>query len=187
MPLRMTIYPVMAAMLIDVAFATTSAAARTEKRKVKITPPSGTGATCDHDVESNDATLRRRDRDKLVWVIKNKCTVDQKVLLCAYLNGTLNNPFQACTSEPAGPDVGTAFTVRAGAEQKLTCQTKDDATVAHYKKQVLVGDDVTSSSCSGHPIAASGDELARLRRTGGTANAAPTVLFTHILDIEVQP
>jgi hypothetical protein len=184
MPLRVTIYPVVAAMLINAAFASTSSA-RTEKRKVTITPPSG-AATCDHDVEHQEARVSRGHRDKLEWKIKNRCAVDQKVLLCVYLNGTLNNPFEPCASEPSGPDVGTAFTVRVRDTQELTCRARDNATVAHYQKQVLVGDEVPASGCPGHPLAATGDELARLRRTGG-ANATPTLIFTHILDIEVQP
>ena len=185
MPFRVTIYPVMAALLINAAFASTSSA-RTEKRKVKITPPSGTGAICDHDVEHNNAMVSRRERDKLEWTIKNTCAVDQKVLLCVYLNGTLNNPFEPCASEPSGPDIATAFTVRVSARQKLTCRARDNATVAHYKKQVLVGAEVPANGCPRQPLPASGHELDRLRRSGG-ANVMPTVIFTHILDVDVQP
>lgn len=123
------------------------------------------GSACGHHVLPPSERLKK-NRDALGWRIRNNCAAAQKVLICAYRDRELFNPFLPCVSNPtAGLDIGTAFTVEGGKREDLDCEANVPGS---YKKVVLVGGEVPSSGCPGVPL-------------------KPEIILTHRLDIEIIP
>ena len=121
------------------------------------------GAACGHDVTPLSVRLNKTNRDALRWLIQNNCASPQKILICAYRGSTLFDPFETCVNtSTAGLGIGRAFTVGAGTSENFECTAKVEG---HYKKLVLVGNDVPSSGCA-------------------TTSVKP-VIRTHRLDVEI--
>ncbi len=141
------------------------------KRKVTLFVE-GTG--CGHDIEAKPVKLKKEKPEALGWRIQNDCGIGRKVLVCMYdAQGKLSNPFDTCSSVPAGlgdrgrPSPSTAN----GGKAEIDCPAK---TEGNYLAAVLVGDEVKSAGCPATPP---------------KERAAPIgeKTFTHRLAVEIVP
>ena len=130
------------------------------------------GAGCGHDVIPPMTKPKlKKNHDDLGWDITNTCSLDQKVLLCAYDTGNadnLFNPFHPCKNRPTIRDVEKTFTVaRNGGRARLDCTGRD---VGDYLKVILVGREVPISGCPASPP---------------SALPKPDAVLTHRLGVEI--
>ena len=128
---------------------------------------------CGHDVESKPVKLEKAKQEALGLRIANECGVARKVLVCLYDGqGKLSNPFDACTSVPAGLGIAAPFTLGAGSgKAEIDCLPKTEGSSMAV---VLVGDEVKSAGCPAAPP---------------KERAAPVgeKTFTHRLAVEIVP
>ena len=140
------------------------------KRKVTLFVE-GTG--CGHDIEAKPVKLKKEKPEALGWRIQNDCGVVRKVLVCMYdAQGKLANPFDTCSSMPAGLGMASSFTLDPnGGKAEIDCPAK---TEGNYLAAVLVGDEVKSAGCPATPP---------------KERAAPIgeKTFTHRLAVEIVP
>ncbi len=140
------------------------------KRKVSLFVD-GTG--CGHDLEAKPVKLEKAKQEALGWRIQNDCGVSRKVLVCLYdAQGKLSNPFDTCTSVPAGLGGAAPFTLAAdGGKAEIDCPGQNEG---NYLAVVLVGDEVKGTGCPAAPpkerAAPAGDKT-----------------FTHRLAVEIIP
>jgi hypothetical protein len=163
--LALSVVVMVAAAAEDVAWAKGVA-----KRKVSLFVE-GTG--CGHDIEAKPAKLEKAKQEALGWRIQNDCNIARKALLCVYdPQGKLSNPFDACTSVPAGLDVAAAFPLAAGGgKAEIDCPAKNEG---NYLAVWLVGDEVKGAGCPATPP---------------KERAVPVgeKTFTHRLAVEIVP
>src|SRR5688572_18104018 len=139
------------------------------RRKVSLFVE-GTG--CAHDIETKPVKLRKEKQVAMGWRIQNDCGIGREVLLCVYdAQGKLSNPFDVCTSVPAGVGVAAAFTLAAeGGRAELDCLAKNEG---HLMAPVFVGDEVKGACPAAPPK----------ERAGPIGDKT----FTHRLAIEIVP
>ena len=140
------------------------------KRKVSLFVE-GTG--CAHDIEPKPVKLKKEKQGAIGWRIQNDCGIGRKVLLCMYdAQGKLSNPFDTCTTVPAGLAVAAPFTLAAdGGKAELDCLAKNEG---NYLAAVFVGDEVKGAGCPAAPP----KEL---------AVPIGDKTFTHRLAVEIVP
>lgn len=140
------------------------------KRKVSLFVE---GPGCAHEIEPKPVKLKKEKQGAMGWRIQNDCGIVRKVLLCVYgAQGKLSNPFDTCTTVPAGLAVGAAFTLAAdGGKAELDCLAKNEG---NYLAAVFVGDEVKGGGCPAAPP---------------NERAVPIGdrTFTHRLAIEIVP
>lgn len=91
-----------------------------KKRRVSIFVD-GTG--CGFEVEPKPLSIKKEKAELLGLRIKNDCGFEQKAIVCAFdADGRSANPFDACTSTPAGLGLGTAVKLAAsGSTADIDC------------------------------------------------------------------
>lgn len=70
--------------------------------------------SCKHDIDARK-TLKRENRDVLVWRIENECPTAQKVLICARPAPPLR-----CFGDPEAAKISTQFQIGAAQGDKVT-------------------------------------------------------------------
>ena len=126
---------------------------------------------CDHAGDQTPATISVKAGNKIVWWIANTCSQDQRVRLCAYKKDkSFFNPFKKCNPEDA--DIGKIFTVPSRQTREVKCKGKISSTDPYYK-MIQVGSDIDTQSCPDPMPSPSAHR--------------PVKIFTHVLDITIEP
>jgi len=136
---------------------------------------------CRHDVKPDTKVTLKKAKEALKWTVKNDCPQDQDVLFCVYdftTGDLVVPPFEPCTSDPPGLEIGRAFIVGSHDKAKLNCTAR---VKGQYKKQVLVGSEVPPGGC---PLKLS---LVANCLAPGVSRDKTGGKLTHRLDVEIIP
>ena len=111
---------------------------------------------CDHDMDARK-TVRKKDRDVLVWRIENDCPAAQKVLICVN-----PEPPLVCTGDPDTVKIRSQFEMDAATNGKVRAAIVCTVKWPHQKEDYKV--DLSTGPASGAdlrcPITTTDHELA---------------------------